>query len=69
MTHQPISAGFNPMWNERFQFTINVPELAMVRFVVEDYDTASYNDLVGHYCLPLTSIQTGKKNWDKNKQM
>ncbi|XP_004081132.1 1-phosphatidylinositol 4,5-bisphosphate phosphodiesterase delta-1 isoform X1 [Oryzias latipes] len=54
--------GFNPMWNERFQFTINVPELAMVRFVVEDYDTASYNDLVGHYCLPLTSIQTGYRH-------
>lgn len=34
----------------------------MVRFVVEDYDSTSQNDLVGHYCLPLTSIQNGKED-------
>lgn len=54
-------AGFNPMWNEKFQFDIHVPELAMVRFVVEDYDSTSQNDLVGQYCLPLTSVQSGRK--------
>ncbi|KAM9337409.1 1-phosphatidylinositol 4,5-bisphosphate phosphodiesterase delta-1a isoform 1-T1 [Symphorus nematophorus] len=54
--------GFNPMWNERFQFDIHVPELAMVRFVVEDYDSASQNDLVGQYCLPLTSVQNGYRH-------
>lgn len=48
------------MWNERFQFDIHVPELAMVRFVVEDYDSTSQNDLIGQYCLPLTSVQNGK---------
>lgn len=50
------------MWNQRFQFDIHVPELVMVRFVVEDYDSTSQNDLIGQYCLPLTSIQNGKKN-------
>lgn len=54
------------MWNERFEFNIQVPELAMVRFVVEDYDSTSQNDLIGHYCLPLTSVQSGKN--DKLKQ-
>ncbi|XP_030625453.1 1-phosphatidylinositol 4,5-bisphosphate phosphodiesterase delta-1a isoform X2 [Chanos chanos] len=54
--------GFNPMWNETFQFTVHVPQLAMVRFVVEDYDTASQNDLVGHYTLPFTSIQNGYRH-------
>lgn len=49
------------MWNQRFQFDIQVPELVMVRFVVEDYDSTSHNDLIGQYCLPLTSIQNGKK--------
>lgn len=49
------------MWNQRFQFDVHVPELVMVRFVVEDYDTTSQNDLIGQYCLPLTSIQNGKK--------
>ncbi|XP_024136123.1 1-phosphatidylinositol 4,5-bisphosphate phosphodiesterase delta-1a isoform X2 [Oryzias melastigma] len=54
--------GFNPMWNERFEFTIHALELAMVRFVVMDYDTTSQNDLVGQYCLPLTSIQNGYRH-------
>lgn len=52
--------GFNPVWNTKFQFTIFVPELALVRFVVEDYDAASHNDLVGLYTLPFTSMQNGE---------
>lgn len=50
------------MWNQSFQFDIHVPELVMVRFVVEDYDSTSQNDLIGQYSLPLTSIQNGTKN-------
>ncbi|XP_017573111.1 1-phosphatidylinositol 4,5-bisphosphate phosphodiesterase delta-1a isoform X1 [Pygocentrus nattereri] len=51
--------GFNPTWNRNFQFIINVPELAIVRFEVEDYDTASANDFIGQYTLPFTSMQYG----------
>nr|XP_023842991.1 1-phosphatidylinositol 4,5-bisphosphate phosphodiesterase delta-1 [Salvelinus alpinus] len=54
--------GFNPMWNETFQFDIKVPELALVRFLVEDYDSTSQNDLIGQYCLPLTSLQNGYRH-------
>lgn len=54
--------GFNPMWNEKFEFPINVPELALLHFVVEDYDKASQNDLIGQYCLPLTSVQNGYRH-------
>ncbi|XP_030612130.1 1-phosphatidylinositol 4,5-bisphosphate phosphodiesterase delta-1a isoform X1 [Archocentrus centrarchus] len=54
--------GFNPTWNEGFQFPISVPELALVRFVVEDHDTASQNDFIGQYCLPLTSAQNGYRH-------
>ena len=61
LIHQSIPAGFNPMWNERFQFNIQVPDLAMMQFVVEDYDSTSQNDLIGQYCLPITSVQNGKK--------
>ncbi|XP_073344300.1 1-phosphatidylinositol 4,5-bisphosphate phosphodiesterase delta-1a isoform X1 [Pagrus major] len=61
-THYIDNNGFNPMWNERFQFNIQVPELAMVRFVVEDYDSTSQNDLIGQYCLPLTSVQNGYRH-------
>ncbi|XP_068199825.1 1-phosphatidylinositol 4,5-bisphosphate phosphodiesterase delta-1a isoform X1 [Antennarius striatus] len=61
-THHIENNGFNPMWNERFQFNIHVPDLVMVRFVVEDYDSTSQNDLIGQYCLPLTSVQNGYRH-------
>ncbi|XP_076868769.1 1-phosphatidylinositol 4,5-bisphosphate phosphodiesterase delta-1a isoform X2 [Brachyhypopomus gauderio] len=54
--------GFNPMWNKTFVFVINVPELAMVRFVVEDYDSSSANDFIGQYTLPFTSMQNGYRH-------
>lgn len=61
-THHIDNNGFNPMWNTNFQFTVNVPELALVRFVVEDYDAASKNDLIGLYTIPLTSMQNGYRH-------
>uniref|UniRef100_A0A673HDT2 Phosphoinositide phospholipase C n=1 Tax=Sinocyclocheilus rhinocerous TaxID=307959 RepID=A0A673HDT2_9TELE len=54
--------GFNPHWNETLQFTIHTPELALVRFVVEDYDKASRNDFIGQYTLPFTCIQPGYRH-------
>lgn len=55
-----ISSGFNPEWNENFQFDVYVPELAKVRFLVEDHDAASNNEFVGQYTLPFNSLQMGK---------
>ncbi|KAF3836571.1 hypothetical protein F7725_029129 [Dissostichus mawsoni] len=57
-----LQNGFNPMWNEKFQFDIHVAELALLRFVVEDYDSTSQNDLIGQYCLPLSSVQNGYRH-------
>ncbi|XP_030604825.1 1-phosphatidylinositol 4,5-bisphosphate phosphodiesterase delta-4 isoform X1 [Archocentrus centrarchus] len=54
--------GFNPMWNDTLHFTIHTPELAMVRFVVEDYDKTSKNDFVGQYTLPLSCMQQGYRH-------
>lgn len=56
----PSPAGFNPVWNESFSFVIHTPELALVRFVVEDYDKASRNDFIGQFTLPFTCIQAGE---------
>nr|XP_004546803.1 1-phosphatidylinositol 4,5-bisphosphate phosphodiesterase delta-1 isoform X1 [Maylandia zebra] len=61
-THHIENNGFNPMWNKKFQFDISVPELALVRFLLEDHDTASQNDFIGQYCLPLTSVQNGYRH-------
>uniref|UniRef100_A0A8C4IXJ8 Phosphoinositide phospholipase C n=1 Tax=Dicentrarchus labrax TaxID=13489 RepID=A0A8C4IXJ8_DICLA len=52
--------GFNPVWYDTLRFTIHTPELAMVRFVVEDYDKTSKNDFVGQYTLSLSCMQQGK---------
>lgn len=56
---RPQPTGFNPSWNETLNFTVHAPELALVRFVVEDYDKASKNDFIGQFTLPFTCIQTG----------
>ncbi|MEQ2170532.1 hypothetical protein GOODEAATRI_001171, partial [Goodea atripinnis] len=62
------TSGFNPVWNEKFEFAIHVPELALVRFMLEDYDSTSQNDFIGQYCLPLTSVQNGRK-LQQNKEV
>ncbi|XP_016894277.1 1-phosphatidylinositol 4,5-bisphosphate phosphodiesterase delta-4 isoform X1 [Cynoglossus semilaevis] len=54
--------GFNPVWYDTLRFTIHTPELALVRFVVEDYDKASRNDFVGQYTLPFICMQQGYRH-------
>nr|XP_057922783.1 1-phosphatidylinositol 4,5-bisphosphate phosphodiesterase delta-1b isoform X2 [Doryrhamphus excisus] len=54
--------GFNPEWNENFQFDIYVPELALVRFLVEDHDSTSDNEFVAQYTLPLNSLKMGYRH-------
>uniref|UniRef100_A0A9J7Z202 Phosphoinositide phospholipase C n=2 Tax=Cyprinus carpio TaxID=7962 RepID=A0A9J7Z202_CYPCA len=51
--------GFNPMWNENFQFNVRVPDLALVRFLIEDYDSSSNNEFIGQYTLPFNSLRNG----------
>uniref|UniRef100_A0A8C5PMH9 Phosphoinositide phospholipase C n=1 Tax=Leptobrachium leishanense TaxID=445787 RepID=A0A8C5PMH9_9ANUR len=54
--------GFNPMWYETLHFKIHAPELALVRFLVEDYDKATRNDFIGQYTLPFKSIKSGYRH-------
>ncbi|KAJ8351651.1 hypothetical protein SKAU_G00231270 [Synaphobranchus kaupii] len=54
--------GFNPLWYDTVQFLLHVPELALVRFVVEDHDHTSKNDFIGQYTLPFTCIQPGYRH-------
>uniref|UniRef100_A0A8C2YG51 Phosphoinositide phospholipase C n=2 Tax=Coturnix japonica TaxID=93934 RepID=A0A8C2YG51_COTJA len=58
----PHSAGFNPRWEETLTFQLQVPELALVRFVVEDHDSTSCNDFVGQFTLPLGSMREGYRH-------
>uniref|UniRef100_A0A8C3TJ78 1-phosphatidylinositol 4,5-bisphosphate phosphodiesterase delta-4 n=1 Tax=Chelydra serpentina TaxID=8475 RepID=A0A8C3TJ78_CHESE len=54
--------GFNPSWGETLPFKVHVPELALVRFVVEDYDKASRNDFVAQFTLPFASLKSGYRH-------
>ncbi|XP_062953217.1 1-phosphatidylinositol 4,5-bisphosphate phosphodiesterase delta-4 isoform X2 [Cynocephalus volans] len=54
--------GFNPYWGQTLCFRVLVPELAMLRFVVEDYDWKSRNDFIGQYTLPWTCMQQGYRH-------
>lgn len=56
---QTCTLGFNPRWGQTLQFQLRAPELVLVRFVVEDYDTTSPNDFVGQFTLPLNSLKQG----------
>ena len=39
--------GYNPIFDESFEFSVNLPELALVRFVVLDEMTSSVTNLSG----------------------
>jgi Ca2+-dependent lipid-binding protein len=51
--------GFNPRWNQEMSFSLKVPELAMVHFIVRDSSTTGKDAMLGMYALPFTSIQQG----------
>ncbi|XP_045155404.1 1-phosphatidylinositol 4,5-bisphosphate phosphodiesterase delta-3, partial [Echinops telfairi] len=61
-TNYVLNNGFNPRWDQTLQFQLRAPELALVRFVVEDYDATSPNDFVGQFTLPLTSLKQGYRH-------
>ncbi|NXC86553.1 PLCZ1 phosphodiesterase, partial [Cercotrichas coryphoeus] len=48
-----------PKWNETFSFTIQVPELALIRFCVEDEVSLVNNEFLGQYTLPVMCLNTG----------
>lgn len=48
-----------PVWNEEFTFPLTVPELAVLRIEVFDYDQAKTNDFAGQTCLPVSELKSG----------
>ncbi|KAJ7322117.1 hypothetical protein JRQ81_018404 [Phrynocephalus forsythii] len=54
--------GFKPSWNEAFDFKIDVPQLAVVRFMVEDFDASTKNDFIGQFTTPFTSLKQGYRH-------
>ncbi|XP_040291278.1 1-phosphatidylinositol 4,5-bisphosphate phosphodiesterase zeta-1 [Bufo bufo] len=53
---------FNPQWNQSLTFSIQVPELALVRFSLEDHLLMVSNEFLGQYTLPLISMSKGYRH-------
>ncbi|KAM6301652.1 1-phosphatidylinositol 4,5-bisphosphate phosphodiesterase zeta-1 [Podargus strigoides] len=56
------SNALSPRWDEIFSFTIKVPELALIRFCVEDEISLVSNEFLGQYTLPVLSLSKGYRN-------
>ena len=54
------SLGFNPVFDETFEFHINLPQLALVRFVVLDDDFIG-DAFIGQYTIPFACMQQGER--------
>ncbi|KAM3872213.1 LOW QUALITY PROTEIN: 1-phosphatidylinositol 4,5-bisphosphate phosphodiesterase eta-2-like [Diretmus argenteus] len=53
--------GFNPMWEETLVFTLHMPELALVRFLVWDHDPIG-QDFIGQRTIAFKSIMPGYRH-------
>uniref|UniRef100_A0A4W5K189 Phosphoinositide phospholipase C n=1 Tax=Hucho hucho TaxID=62062 RepID=A0A4W5K189_9TELE len=60
-TRTVMQNGDNPIFDESFEFQINLPELAMVRFVVLD-DEFIGDEFIGQYTIPLECLQPGYRH-------
>lgn len=56
---QAIEDEWIPAWNEEFEFQLTVPELAVLRIDVKEYDTSGKHDFGGQTCLPVSELRTG----------
>nr|XP_046259083.1 inactive phospholipase C-like protein 1 [Scatophagus argus] len=51
----------NPLFDETFEFQVNMPELALLRFVVLDDDYIG-DDFIGQYTVAFECLQPGYRN-------
>ncbi|XP_013410429.1 1-phosphatidylinositol 4,5-bisphosphate phosphodiesterase gamma-1-like [Lingula anatina] len=59
-TRTKVDNGFNPVWNDQCEFDIINPEVAMIRFVVQDEDMFGDPNFLGQASFPVKSIRPGK---------
>jgi phosphatidylinositol phospholipase C delta len=56
---QPVKDTWNPHWNEEFDFSLRVPELALLRVEVREDDGGTKDGFAGQTCLPISEIKDG----------
>ncbi|KAL2630288.1 hypothetical protein R1flu_014974 [Riccia fluitans] len=66
MKTDPIEDDWNPRWEADFVFPIAVPELALLRVEVREYDMAGKDDFGGQTCIPLSEIKQGYRSLPLN---
>lgn len=54
-----IEDNWIPCWDEEFTFPLTVPELALLRIQVGEYDMSEKDDFGGQTCLPVTELKPG----------
>ncbi|KAK1271579.1 Phosphoinositide phospholipase C 2 [Acorus gramineus] len=54
-----IEDNWIPVWNAEFTFPLTVPELALLRIEVCDYDPLEMDGFGGQTCLPVPELRTG----------
>uniref|UniRef100_A0A8B9PHV4 Phosphoinositide phospholipase C n=1 Tax=Apteryx owenii TaxID=8824 RepID=A0A8B9PHV4_APTOW len=53
--------GFNPMWEETLMFTVHMPEIALIRFLVWDHDPIG-RDFIGQRTIAFSSMMPGYRH-------
>ncbi|NXH73684.1 PLCH2 phosphodiesterase, partial [Hydrobates tethys] len=53
--------GFNPMWEETLVFTVHMPEIALIRFLVWDHDPIG-RDFIGQRTIAFSSMLPGYRH-------
>lgn len=54
-----IEDDWTPVWGDEFIFPLTVPELAVLRIEVHEYDMSDKDDFGGQTCLPVSELMPG----------
>ncbi|KAF4528163.1 hypothetical protein B566_EDAN016732 [Ephemera danica] len=54
--------GLNPFWNESVECQLNWPEFDLLKFTVRDENMTGKDQILGTYCVPITSLQPGYRH-------
>ena len=58
----PGDNGFNPVWNEQTQFIVSNPDIALIRFLVQDEDVFGDPNFLGQAVYPIKSLKSGYRS-------
>lgn len=54
--------GINPIWNDICEFELTNPELALIRFLVQDEDMFGDRNFIGQATFPVKCLRSGYRS-------